>query len=125
MSTQVSTIATKNDATLDSWKEIASFLRRGVRTVQRWERTEGLPVRRHHHGQGASVSALASELQTWMRARQQRWTGDGPGRDGAGETNQFDRLHRLVLRQHVLTTELRQLLAVAAREGSRSRQRCA
>ena len=31
---------------LDSWKEIASFLRRGIRTVQRWEREEGLPVHR-------------------------------------------------------------------------------
>jgi len=31
-------------AVLDSWKEIAVFLRRGVRTVQRWEKTEGLPV---------------------------------------------------------------------------------
>ena len=34
---------------LDSWKEIATFLNRGVRTVQRWEATEGLPVRRHQH----------------------------------------------------------------------------
>jgi hypothetical protein len=31
---------------LDSWKEIASYLGRGVRTVQRWECEEGLPVHR-------------------------------------------------------------------------------
>ena len=31
---------------LDSWKEIAAYLRRSVRTVQRWEREEGLPVHR-------------------------------------------------------------------------------
>lgn len=55
---------------LDSWKEIAVFLRRGVRTVQRWERTEGLPVRRHEHMKRGSVFALASDLSTWQRLRQ-------------------------------------------------------
>ena len=35
---------------LDSWKEIAAYLRKGLRTVQRWERTEGLPVRRLAQG---------------------------------------------------------------------------
>ena len=49
---------------LDSWKEIASYLRKGLRTVQRWERTEGLPVRRL--GQG-SVFAYKSELDAWWR----------------------------------------------------------
>jgi hypothetical protein len=34
---------------LDSWKEIAAYLKRGVTTVQRWERTEGLPVHRLPH----------------------------------------------------------------------------
>ena len=31
---------------LDSWKEISAYLKRGVRTVQRWEREAGLPVHR-------------------------------------------------------------------------------
>ena len=34
---------------LDSWKAIATYLKRDVRTVQRWERKEGLPVHRHLH----------------------------------------------------------------------------
>jgi len=55
---------------LDSWKEIAAFLRRGVRTVQRWERTEGLPVRRHGHLKRGSVYALRSDIVLWMRTRQ-------------------------------------------------------
>jgi phage terminase Nu1 subunit (DNA packaging protein) len=55
---------------LDSWKEIAAFLRRSVRTVQRWERDEGLPVRRHHHMKRGSVFALASDLAAWQRIRQ-------------------------------------------------------
>ena len=34
------------DDRLDSWKEIAAFLGRTVRTVQRWEKTQGLPLHR-------------------------------------------------------------------------------
>src|ERR1700720_4403293 len=37
------------DKKLVSWKEIAVYLGREVRTVQRWENTEGLPVHRHEH----------------------------------------------------------------------------
>jgi hypothetical protein len=29
---------------LDSWKEIAAYLRRDVTTVQRWEKREGMPA---------------------------------------------------------------------------------
>ena len=35
---------------LDSWKEIARYLNRSERTVQRWERESGLPVRRVKSG---------------------------------------------------------------------------
>lgn len=34
---------------LDSWKEIATYLDKAVRTVQRWEKQEGLPVHRQSH----------------------------------------------------------------------------
>jgi len=54
---------------LDSWKEIAVFLQRGVRTVQRWEREEGLPVHRHRHSRGGTVFALAPEIQKWLMTR--------------------------------------------------------
>ena len=50
---------------LDSWKEIAAYMKRDVRTVRRWEKAEGLPVRRHLHNQRASVSASKSELDRW------------------------------------------------------------
>lgn len=50
---------------LDSWGEIAAYLRRAVRTVQRWERLEGLPVHRHGHGKQASVYAFPAELDEW------------------------------------------------------------
>lgn len=54
---------------LDSWKEIAVYLRREVRTVQLWERHEGLPVRRHSHRQRGSVFAFRSELANWLQTR--------------------------------------------------------
>lgn len=50
---------------LDSWKEIAAHLKRTVRTVQRWERHEGLPVRRHLHARASSVYASKSEIDVW------------------------------------------------------------
>lgn len=59
------------DDRLDSWKEIAAYLGREVRTVQGWEKTEGLPVHRHQHSRQGSVYALKSELNTWREARRE------------------------------------------------------
>jgi TolB-like protein len=52
---------------LDSWKEIANFLGREVRTVQLWEKREGLPVHRHFHSKQGSLFAFRSELDAWRR----------------------------------------------------------
>jgi Tol biopolymer transport system component len=54
---------------LDSWKEIASYLGRGIRTVQRWEREEGLPVHRLDHAKRGSVYASRRELTAWWESR--------------------------------------------------------
>ena len=54
---------------LDGWKAIASHLNRDVRTVQRWEHTEGLPVYRHEHQKQASAHAFRLELDEWLRLR--------------------------------------------------------
>ena len=59
---------------LDSWKEIASYLRRDVRTVQRWEKKEGLPVYRHLHDKLGSIYAYRNELTQWFTTRQQSGT---------------------------------------------------
>src|SRR6267154_4917610 len=58
------------DRKLVSWKEIASYLGREVRTVQRWERTEDLPVHRHEHQKKSTVYAFTSELDDWFKKRQ-------------------------------------------------------
>lgn len=55
---------------LDSWKEIASHLGRGIRTVQRWEREEGLPVHRLDHVKRGTVYADCAELAAWWESRQ-------------------------------------------------------
>lgn len=52
---------------LDGWKEIAAYLRRTSRTVQRWERSEKLPVLRHRHAKGATVYAYRQEIDLWRR----------------------------------------------------------
>jgi TolB-like protein/Flp pilus assembly protein TadD len=57
------------DGRLESWKEIAAYLNRDVTTVQRWEKREGMPVRRHLHDKRGSVYAVAAELDAWRRRR--------------------------------------------------------
>ena len=62
---------------LDSWKEIAVYLGRSVRAVQRWEKEEGLPVYRHAHSQRDSVWAQREELDAW-RGRRASSSNNGP-----------------------------------------------
>jgi TolB-like protein/Tfp pilus assembly protein PilF len=57
---------------LDSWKEIAAYLKRDVTTVQRWEKREGMPVHRHLHDRMGSIYAFSSELDAWVQSRKLR-----------------------------------------------------
>jgi TolB-like protein len=54
---------------LASWKEVASYLQCTIRTVQRWERSEGLPLHRHLHRTGSTVYAYSGELDAWLETR--------------------------------------------------------
>ena len=52
---------------LTSWKEVACYLGKGVRTVQRWEKNDGLPIRRIS---GASKIVVRREdLDAWLRSQ--------------------------------------------------------
>jgi hypothetical protein len=51
---------------LDSWKEIAAYLNKDVRTVIRWEKDRGLPVHRVPGGRRKGVFAYQHELQAWL-----------------------------------------------------------
>jgi hypothetical protein len=68
---RIAAVAERSQDRLDSWKEIAAYLTRGVRTVRRWEREEGLPVHRHVHRVLGSVYAYKSEIEAWRQARHQ------------------------------------------------------
>jgi hypothetical protein len=60
---------------LDSWKQIAVYLDRAVRTVQRWEKREALPVRRHIHVKAGTVYTFKKEIDAWLADRGQLSTG--------------------------------------------------
>jgi hypothetical protein len=51
---------------LNSWKEIAGYLGRDVRTALRWEKERGLPVRSIPGGKRRRVFAYQSELDGWL-----------------------------------------------------------
>ena len=54
---------------LDSWKSIAEYLRRDVRTVMRWAKDHGLPVHRVTGGKGRSVFAYRDAIDLWLTGR--------------------------------------------------------
>src|SRR6201993_4482370 len=51
---------------LDSWKEIAEYLKRDVRTAIRWEKHRGLPVHRVPGGKRQAVFAYADQIDAWL-----------------------------------------------------------
>jgi hypothetical protein len=70
---------------LNSWKEIATYLGRGVRTVQRYEREFQLPVRRVGTKSRKSVVALSQDLDAWLLyATSQKHEWPASGRSGHG-----------------------------------------
>lgn len=52
---------------LSSWKEIAAYLGRGRRTVQRWEKELKLPVRRLGGRHRGTVFAWPRDIETWLQ----------------------------------------------------------
>ena len=53
---------------LNGWKGIANYLGKGIRTVQRYERELGLPIRRPAGKRMGSVIATKAELDAWISA---------------------------------------------------------
>jgi TolB-like protein len=94
---------------LNSWKEIATFFGRDIRTVQRWEKNEGLPVHRHLHDKAGSVYAHRKELDVWHQSRRAVVDADSAdaqlpaeekqGEDNNNESEPAGRCDALVLRK--------------------------
>lgn len=59
------------NAVLRSWKEIAEYTGTCTKTVQRWERSYGFPVRRLKPSKGSLVFALTGEVEAWLRTKSQ------------------------------------------------------
>jgi hypothetical protein len=63
-------IVSEDSAVLTSWKDIARYLGKGVRTVQRWESQLGLPVRRPNGAsQKSAVVLYRGDVDAWVATR--------------------------------------------------------
>lgn len=67
------------NARLDSWKEIADYLKRDVRTAIRWEKDKGLPVHRVPGGKRQAVFAYPQEIDNWFSSANNE---EQPGENG-------------------------------------------
>ncbi len=76
-----------SEALLNSWKEIARYVGRSERTVQRWEKQFGFPVRRPAGRTRSAVIAVPSEIQRWSTStmasvgNSESVAAEGPPRD--------------------------------------------
>ncbi len=95
-----------HSAVLSSWKEIAAYLGKGVRTVQRWERELALPVRRPIAHNKRIVIAVPDELDNWLRRNLApagySWRGEVAARRA-----EVERMHRLLVHMHEETKKVR------------------
>jgi predicted DNA-binding transcriptional regulator AlpA len=52
---------------LNSWKEVAHYVGRSERTIQRWEKNLGLPIHRPAGKLRSSVIAVTDEIDEWIK----------------------------------------------------------
>jgi hypothetical protein len=95
----------EDSTVLSSWKDIARYLGKGVRTVQRWERHLGLPVRRPiGASQKSAVVLYRGDVDAWLATRFSARTLLKDGEQG----NQSSRSARSTLKEGIRTArELR------------------
>ena len=92
---------------LNSWKEIANYLGRGVRTVQRWEAQLGLPVHRPAGKDHSAVLAFSSELDQWLDSRPVRFGNLNPE---SGSDRQSVQAQALLTRAEAVLQRLESIL---------------
>lgn len=96
---------------LNSWKEISSYMRRGVRTVQRYEVQYALPIRRPAGKSRSAVMATRAEIDAWVAAapfrdRYELSKSPAKGRSAADVRTMKDAIEEMHKLQHQMT-ELR------------------
>ena len=95
---------------LTSWKEIAAYMRCGVRTVQRYERNFGLPIRRPTGKSRGSVMATRAEIDAWVAAGPIRKTFELVRIEQNARTqSQADEIERRVIAMRKLKEEMQEL----------------
>ena len=103
---------------LSSWKEIAQFFGKGVRTVQRWEKTLALPIHRPPGAPSNVVLARTSDLEAWMHhGPVERAIANAPDETTAGKNPELVQVIAS-LEQEVQELRLRLVPAVAEDEGA-------
>ena len=107
-----------------SWKEIAAYLGKGIRTVQRWERDYNLPVLRPNGKPLGVVSASRMEVDAWWASR---WSHKGNG-NGNGHPSPVPVAFASALESIRLSRELRsanrELVQQLRQSTARMRQEC-
>jgi TolB-like protein/tetratricopeptide (TPR) repeat protein len=79
---------------LESWKEIAAYLRRDVTTARRWEKQERLPVYRLQHSKLGSIYAYTSELDSWRDKQALGSATDAPAAEADHQPTKIWRARR-------------------------------
>lgn len=108
-----------NPEVLNSWKEIAAYLGRGVRTVQRWEHELHLPVRRPRGKERSAVIALKSDIDRWLQKVPQGVLPADSHRDAHSELRKNTELlmahtAQLVKQSRILYARMEQSLALTS-----------
>ena len=96
---------------LNSWKEIASYLGRGVRTVQRWEANLGLPIHRPSGRDHSAVLAFSNEMDQWLDSRPLRQSLLGVGESPSISNFPASEIQALLSRAEVLLEKLESVLS--------------
>lgn len=89
---------------LTGWKSIARHLGMGVRTVQRYERQMGLPIRRPAGKLRGAVLATKSELDAWVAASPIRESFHLAG--AASESQDVEAIKRNLAKMGVLRDQM-------------------
>ncbi len=80
---------------LNGWKEISSYLDRGVRTAQRWELQFEMPVHRPASKLRTAVVAFTDELDQWLVRNRSRLDLERPTEDDLDPARVRQYLYRL------------------------------
>ena len=85
---------------LDSWKAIAAYFGKDERTVKRWEKERGLPIRRLPGAARGTVFAYTLELESWLEGSESQVAEEAPQKANAiGEVARQAPVSEFVVRE--------------------------